>query len=94
MRRGFLYLVAITDWATRRVLSWRLSTTLAAGFCAEALSDALARSAKPEVFNSDQGSHSPAKNSPGCCWTIGLRSAWMDAVVATTTSLSSACGGR
>jgi putative transposase len=56
MRRGFLYLVAIIDWATRRVLSWRLSNTLAAGFCVEALSEALARFAKPEIFNSDQGS--------------------------------------
>src|SRR5947209_8751396 len=43
MRQGFLYLVAIIDWATRRVLSWRLSNTLTAGFCVEALSEALAR---------------------------------------------------
>jgi putative transposase len=43
MRQGFLYLVAIIDWATRRVLSWRLSNTLTAGFCIEALSEALAR---------------------------------------------------
>src|ERR1700674_3818072 len=56
MRQGFLYLVAIIDWATRRVLSWRLSNTLTAGFCVEALSDALARFGKPEIFNSDQGS--------------------------------------
>ena len=56
MRRGFLYLVAIIDWATRRVLSWRLSNTLTAGFCVEALSEALARFGKPGIFNSDQGS--------------------------------------
>jgi putative transposase len=56
MRQGFLYLVAIIDWATRRVLSWRLSNTLTAGFCVEALSEALARFGKPEIFNSDQGS--------------------------------------
>jgi len=43
MRRGFLYLVAIIDWATRRVLSWRLSNTLTAGFCVDALNEALAR---------------------------------------------------
>jgi putative transposase len=55
-RRGFLYLVAIMDWATRRVLSWRLSNTLTAEFCVEALSEALARFGKPEIFNSDQGS--------------------------------------
>src|SRR6266850_4824175 len=55
MRRGFLYLVAIIDWATRRVLSWRLSNTLTAGFCVEALSEALARFGKPGIFNTDQG---------------------------------------
>src|SRR5712675_426651 len=56
MQQGFLYLVAIIDWATRRVLSWRLSNTLTAGFCVEALSEALARFGRPEIFNSDQGS--------------------------------------
>jgi putative transposase len=55
MQHGFLYLVAIIDWATRRVLSWRLSNTLAAGFCVEALSEALARFGKPGTFNTDQG---------------------------------------
>src|SRR6201984_3031021 len=55
MRQGFLYLVAIIDWATRRVLSWRLSNTLAAGVCVEALSEALARFGKPGIFNTDQG---------------------------------------
>jgi putative transposase len=56
MRRGCLYLVAIMDWATRRVLSWRLSNTLAAEFCVAALDEALARFGRPEIFNSDQGS--------------------------------------
>ena len=55
MQQGFLYLVAIIDWATRRVLSWRLSNTLTAGFCVEALSEALARFGKPGIFNTDQG---------------------------------------
>jgi putative transposase len=55
MRQGFLYLVAIIDWATRRVLSWRLSNTLTAEFCVEALSEALARFGKPDIFNTDQG---------------------------------------
>ena len=55
MRQGFLYLVAIIDWATRRVPSWRLSNTLTAGFCVEALSEALARFGKPGIFNTDQG---------------------------------------
>jgi putative transposase len=56
MRRGFLYLVAIMDWATRKVLAWRLSNTMDAGFCVAALEEALARYGKPEIFNTDQGS--------------------------------------
>ena len=55
MARGFLYLVAVMDWYSRYVLSWRLSNTLEAGFCAEALEEALGKG-KPEVFNTDQGS--------------------------------------
>ena len=54
MARGFPYLVAIMDWHSRYVVAWRPSNTLNAGFCAEALEDALARG-KPEVFNADQG---------------------------------------
>ena len=56
VRRGFLYLVAIMDWASRRVLAWRLSNTLDAGFCTDALEEALARYGTPEIFNTDQGS--------------------------------------
>lgn len=56
MARGFIYLAAVVDWATRRVLAWRVSITLDAGFCIEALEDALARHGQPEIFNSDQGS--------------------------------------
>ena len=55
MARGFLYLVAVMDWHSRYVLSWRLFNTLEAGFCAEALTEALERG-RPEVFNTDQGS--------------------------------------
>ncbi len=51
-----MYLVAVMDWATRRVLSWRLSNTLDARFCVEALSEALERYGPPEIFNTDQGS--------------------------------------
>jgi len=54
--RGFLYLVAIMDWASRAVLSWRLSNTMDASFCVEALEEALARFGKPGIFNTDQGS--------------------------------------
>lgn len=56
MRRGFLYLVAIMDWYSRKVLSWRLSNTMDAGFCIEALKQALDRYGSPEIFNTDQGS--------------------------------------
>jgi putative transposase len=54
--RGFLYLVAIIDWASRTVLSWRLSNTMDVSFCVSALEEALARFGKPEIFNTDQGS--------------------------------------
>ena len=56
MRRGFMYLVAIMDWYSRRVLSYRLSNTLDADFCVEALREALDRHGAPEIFNTDQGS--------------------------------------
>ena len=55
MPKGFLYLVAIMDWHSRAVLAWRLSNTLGADFCVEALEEALARYGKPEIFNTDQG---------------------------------------
>lgn len=56
MARGFIYLAAVLDWATRRVLAWRLSITLETAFCIEAVEEALARYGKPEIFNTDQGS--------------------------------------
>jgi putative transposase len=56
MARGFVYLCAIMDWYARRILSWRLSNTMEAEFCVEALEDALARHDKPGIFNTDQGS--------------------------------------
>ena len=55
MLRGFLYLVAIMDWHSRKVLSWRLSNTLEADFCVAALREALARFGAPGIFNTDQG---------------------------------------
>lgn len=57
MRKGFVYLTAIMDWFSRYVLSWRLSNTLDAAFCLEALDEALSKHNKPEIFNSDQGCH-------------------------------------
>jgi putative transposase len=56
MARGFLYLVVIMDWVSRAVLAWRLSNTLGAEFCVEALEEALFRHGRPEIFNTDQGS--------------------------------------
>ena len=56
MARGFIYLAAVLDWFTRRVLSWRVSITLEADFCIEAVEEALARHGKPDIFNTDQGS--------------------------------------
>ena len=56
MPRGFLYLVAVMDWSTRAVLSWRLSNTMDSDFCVQALEEALDTYGKPEIFNSDQGS--------------------------------------
>ena len=56
MQRGFLYLFAVLDWATRRVLAWRLSNTLTTDFCIEAVREAAALYGKPEIFNTDQGS--------------------------------------
>ena len=61
--RGFLYLVIVMDWHSRYVVAWRLSNTLEAGFCAEALEEALGKD-RPEVFNTGQGASSPAWSSP------------------------------
>ena len=55
MKRGFVYLFAVLDWASRRVLSWRLSNTLTTDFCIEAVQEAMNKYGKPEIFNTDQG---------------------------------------
>jgi putative transposase len=55
MARGFCYLVAVMDWASRKILSWRLSNTLDPSFCVEALEEAIARYGRPQIFNTDQG---------------------------------------
>ncbi len=68
MRRGFLYLVAIMDWHTRKVLAWRLSNTLEADFCVEALNEAIHRFGAPEIMNTDQGSQFTSFG-----WTSRLR---------------------
>jgi len=56
MARGFVYLAAVVDWFSRRVLSWRLSITMEAAFCIEAVEEALAKYGRPDIFNTDQGS--------------------------------------
>ncbi len=59
---GVVYLVAVIDWFSRKVLSWRLSTTFDNGFCVDALHEALTKYGTPEIFNTDQGSHFTAQN--------------------------------
>lgn len=86
MRRGFLYLVAVMDWATRKVLSWRLSNTLDVEFCIEALEEALARFGRPEIFNTDQGSQFTSPRFTGLLQQAEVRISmdgrgrWMDNV--------------
>jgi putative transposase len=73
MARGFCYLVAVMDWASRRVLSFRLSNTLDASFCIEALEEALERFDAPEIFNTDQGSQFTSEGFTGLLETHGIR---------------------
>jgi putative transposase len=86
MRRGFLYLVAVMDWSTRKVLSWRVSNTMDADFCIEALEEALARFGRPEIFNTDQGSQFTSPRFTGVLRDAGVRISmdgrgrWMDNV--------------
>jgi putative transposase len=68
MRRGFLYLVAIMDWSTRKVLAWRISNTLEANFCVEALNEAIHKFSAPEIMNTDQSSQFTS-----FAWTDRLR---------------------
>jgi putative transposase len=72
MARGFLYLVAIIDWYSRYVLSWRFSNTLDADFCIEALQEALTKG-KPEIFNTDQGSQFTSEAFTGLLQRHGVR---------------------
>ena len=84
--RGFLYLVAIMDWASRAVLAWRLSNTMDVSFCVSALEEALARFGTPEIFNTDQGSQFTGAAFTGTLAKAGIkismdgRGRWMDNV--------------
>jgi putative transposase len=72
LARGFLYLVAVMDWYSRKVLAWRLSNTMTADFCVEALEEALARFGPPEIFNTDQGSQFTSQAFTGTLKTAGV----------------------
>ena len=86
LARGFCYLTAIMDWASRRVLSWRLSNTLDASFCIEALQEALERYDPPQVFNTDQGAQFTSDGFTGLLASCGVaismdgRGRWLDNV--------------
>jgi len=86
MARGFVYLAVVLDWFSRRVLSWRLSITMEASFCVEALEDALARHGKPDIFNTDQGSQftgaafTGALSDKGITISMDGKGAWRDNV--------------
>lgn len=86
MARGYVYLAAVVDWFSRRVLAWRLSITMDAAFCVEAVEDALARHGKPEIFNTDQGSQFTSREFTGLLIQHGVaismdgKGAWRDNV--------------
>jgi putative transposase len=86
MRRGFLYLVAIMDWASRKILAWRLSNTMEADFCVAALEEAIARYGRPDIFNTDQGSQftsfafTTTLKDAGIRISMDGRGRWMDNV--------------
>ncbi len=86
MKRGFLYLVAVMDWASRKVLAWRLSNTMDADFCVAALEEAIGRYGVPEIFNTDQGSQftsfafTDVLKSNGIRISMDGKGRWMDNV--------------
>ena len=73
MRRGFLYLIVVLDWYSRRVLAWRLSNTLTTDFCIEAVEEAIERYGVPEIFNTDQGSQFTSVEFTGLLKENGIR---------------------
>src|ERR1022692_1193757 len=86
MARGFVYLAAVVDWFSRRVLAWRLSITMEAEFCIEALDEALARHGRPDIFNTDQGSQFTSASFTGVLLKAGIaismdgKGSWRDNV--------------
>jgi len=73
MAKGFVYLIAVMDWFSRRVLAWRLSTGMETGFCVEALREALDRYGSPEIFNTDQGVQFTSEAFTGVLASSGIR---------------------
>ena len=94
MARGFVYLAAVVDWFSRRVLAWRLSITMEVEFCLEAVEEALARHGRPEIFNTDQGSQFTSADFTGLLLDTPSRSAWTARDRGGTTSSSSGSGAR
>jgi putative transposase len=86
MGRGFLYLVAIMDWASRAVLSWRMSNTMDTSFCVAALEEALARFGRPDIFNTDQGSQFTSAAFTGVLIAAGMRISMRTAARRTAAS--------
>jgi putative transposase len=82
MARGFVYLCAVMDWFARRILTWRLSITMEADFCVEALEEALARYDRPQIFNTDQDSQFTSDPFTGVLIAITMdgKGAWRDNV--------------
>jgi putative transposase len=86
MAKGFVYLVAVVDWYSRRVLSWRVSITMTEDFCIEAVEEAIAKYGKPEIFNTDQGSQFTSGGFTGLLLANGIdismdgKGAWRDNV--------------
>ena len=94
MARGFVCLAAVVDWFSRRVLSWRVSITMEAAFCVEALRRRSSGMASPKFSTPIKAHSSPAATSPACCLRLGLPSAWMARAPGLATSLSSGSGDQ
>ena len=94
MAKGFVYLAAVIDWFSRRVLSWRVSISMETSFCIDAVEEALHRYGNPISSTPTRAASSPAKRSPACSRRTASRSAWTAKAAGATTSSSNACGNR
>lgn len=107
LARGFMYLVAIIDWYSRKVLSWRVSNTMDTDFCIDALEEALQRHGTPEIFNTDQGAQFTSEAFTGALKEHGIRismdgkgcaimttSSWNGSGAASSTSASTSQPSR